>query len=287
MDNLKVILIDFKNGLFDSIIGINVIISVLKQPTNPQSKNVLKRIWQCCLLSFFLLISMFMFKFSLHVLSYSVAFVFGPPERRGLTWEYLERVLDSLFSIFWIMPLICISRIVTTFWFQDIADTSFKGRPQPFRSISQLIADLLFSVLIQMLFLAQAHLFHLFFPIGFVGELICILHISLLYSLYSFEYKWFSMGWELHRRLYYIERQWIYFFGFGLPLALITNYTSSLYLNTALFSLLFPLFILSANETTSLPASKREVTQKLPFFSLVVWASNKLLFVVQLFFRAA
>ena len=138
-------------------------------------------------------LSMFMFNYALKCLYLIVTFVFGSQDNSGSTWAWLEPTLSYLFSAFWVLPLIFLSRIVTAFWFQDIADTSFKGRPQPFRSISQLIADLLFSLLIQMLFLMQANLFYLF-PIAYIGEGISLLHVSLLYSLYSFEYKWFNMG---------------------------------------------------------------------------------------------
>lgn len=44
----------------------------------------------------------------------------------------------------------------------------------------------------------------------------------MLYSLYAFEYKWCKIGWELHKRLLFIETNWAYFIGFGLPLSIIT-----------------------------------------------------------------
>lgn len=35
------------------------------------------------------------------------------------------------------------------------------------------------------------------------------------------------MGWELHKRLAFIETNWAYFLGFGLPLAILTHLPNS------------------------------------------------------------
>ncbi|CAG2204453.1 EI24 [Mytilus edulis] len=110
----------------------------------------------------------------------------------------------------------------------DIADAAYvksRGKPQ-LLYISTLIADMSFSLLIQALFLIQSTA-AIFLPIPMVGTVVGLIHMCLLHSLYSFEYKWFNMGWEVHKRLQYIENRWPYFCGFGLPLALVTSFHSS------------------------------------------------------------
>lgn len=113
--------------------------------------------------------------------------------------------------------------------FQDIADLAYKhsrGRPVFAQSISKLVADAIFSIIIQLLFLIQATVTS-YVPISLVGYILSMVQMCLLYSLYAFEYKWFNMGWELHKRLTFIETNWPYFIGFGLPLTVCTQIGNS------------------------------------------------------------
>jgi len=85
-------------------------------------------------------------------------------------------------------------------------------------------------------------------PLTYISDVLFLLHMTLLYSLYSFEYKWVQMGWPLHHRLAFLETNWPYFVGFGLPLALLTWWPNDFYLSGCIFSIVFPLFIIAGNE---------------------------------------
>ena len=80
-----------------------------------------------------------------------------------------------------------------------------------------------------------------------IGNFLGLLHMAMLYALYSFEYKWiyqgkpchtqkvdwFSLhvlylGWIIHQRVNFVEKNWPYFLGFGLPLAILTSISNSL-----------------------------------------------------------
>ncbi|XP_054260830.1 etoposide-induced protein 2.4 homolog [Macrosteles quadrilineatus] len=250
-------------------------LQTLKKQEEPK---ILQRTLQCCLLNGGVFwFSLVLFEYVLlPTLRQVLYMVFGPSSATGrAVWSWMEPFLHLTFSTFWVLPIFLLSKVVNALWFQDIADSAYRhtrGTPQQFSSISKLVADTLFSVLVQFLFLAQTTLVGLL-PIPVLAEALSLVHMCLLYSLYSFEYKWFNMGWELHRRLTYIENNWPYFIGFGLPLAVLTGYHPSYIISGCIFSILFPLFIISGNEADPVT---NVCDTRLKLFSPVITISNAL-----------
>ena len=85
-------------------------------------------------------------------------------------------------------------------------------------------------------FLLQTVLSYL---IPVVGPATSFIHLSWLYSLYCFEYKWSLAGWSLERRLAHLEQNWAYFAGFGSPFTLATFFVPN-FVSKGIFALLFP-----------------------------------------------
>lgn len=241
---------------------------------NKKEPTVKQRLFQCSLWNGgVFLTSIVLFHWALlPCLLWFTELIFAGSENLNITWLWISSLLSWIFGALWILPLFVISKIVNCMWFQDIADAAYvksRGRPTPI-NLSVLVADLLFSVLLQAFFLIQSTL-ATFLPIPGVGYLVGFIHMSLLYSLYAFEYKWFNMGWKVHKRLAYIESYWPYFLGFGIPLAFLTSMSASAVISGCIFSILFPLFILSANDAEE---SSQVCHSPLRLFAPVVMITN-------------
>ncbi|KAM0733388.1 Etoposide-induced protein 2.4-like protein [Formica fusca] len=246
---------------------------------NQQRKSmVMRRTLQCCALNggvFWASTAVFEYGL-LPFVKYSLTVLFGhSPGMALIVWSWIQPFLSLIFGTIWVLPLFLLSKIVNSLWFQDIADSAYRyrqGRPLLLSSVSRLIADTLFSVLVQALFLGQGMLVSKV-PLPLLGDILALVHMCLLYALYAFEYKWFNMGWELHKRLTFIEGNWPYFLGFGMPLAVLTQLPSSYVTSGCVFSILFPLFIISGNEAEPVTGA---CDCQLKLFSPVIAIANTL-----------
>ncbi|XP_066928005.1 etoposide-induced protein 2.4 homolog [Clytia hemisphaerica] len=291
-------------GLKDSILGLIVLTKIDSEEKErdgrppsrrstrqrqPDKKKVqiLPLLAQSCLLNGgALLVSVLVFEgYIIPAVQYIMVFVSSFFIRdNGLQsslWSYVEPVMKYTFQYLWVIPLFWLSKILNCIWFVEIADGAYRkkyGRPVSslisskdniFKVISKSMADFLFSILVEIFFLIQAQLVGL---IPVFGTTLLYVHMSLLYSLYAFEYTWSNLGWTVVRRVGFIETYWPYFTGFGFLLSVLTYISTSTIASAGIFGTVFPVFILSALEAKP----HEECEYPLRLFSLVIWLTNKL-----------
>ena len=97
------------------------------------------------------------------------------------------------------------------------------GKPVTPTRVSTFIADLVFSIIVQIIFLIQCQLVAQF-PVDGINFVLEVLHCSLIHSWYAFEYKWLNFGWDIKQRLLQLHTFWPYYVGFGVPMHLVVTY---------------------------------------------------------------
>lgn len=207
-------------------------------------------------------------------------------------WVRVETILSSIFNGLWLLPLFIVSKIVCSFWFNEVAENCYyitykkKVQNQP---ISIFMADLLFSVLVQLVFMLSCNLI-MQFPIYGANYTLNLIHCSLLHAWYAFEYKWINFGWDFKKRILQLHVFWPYYVGFGLPMHLImtelVNYLSDYkqgILSGCLFSAFFPMMIISAISTCRELSVEKSSTITLKLFQPSVIFSDWLLVKIQSF----
>lgn len=128
-----------------------------------------------------------------------------------------------------------------------MANAAFRHRDSNSRSsasidISRAASDFLHSIVVELIFLLQA-LFFANMPkflfasavVSYFGWFLSLLYMSLLHSLYSFEYMWMSKGISMHSRLSHVERHWPYHLGYGTILTILTSLSENFFFNSCAF----------------------------------------------------
>jgi len=250
-----------------------------------EESKVIPMMMQCCFLNGgIFLLSMVIFENYLIPLTKFIAekiFVLLTGKRESPVWLWIEPIMSYTFGSLWVIPLFWLSKILNSLWFLEIADVAYRrkhGRPLTsilatrtdsiFKYLSKLMSDFLFSIVLESLFLCQANMISL---IPVIGPPFTFLHLSLLYSLYAFEYTWMNFGWGVVKRISYIENHWPYFLGFGFLLSFLSTMSSTV-VSGCLFGVLFPLFILSGLEAR--PSEERDYPIRV--FSMAIWLTNTL-----------
>lgn len=168
----------------------------------------------------------------------------------------IDQLADILYKVLWVYPIYTISRVLNIQWYQDIADHAYsfnrggKKRAVPFLFSRwvKLMAQQLYGCLLVVSYLLQALVLS---TLPIIGKPLWIIHACWLYAFYCFEYRWMSDGWKMERRLEFLENNWPYFAGFGLPATLLAMAFPD-YVSSGVPAFTYPIFIILA--TISNPA---------------------------------
>jgi etoposide-induced 2.4 mRNA len=201
------------------------------------------------------------------------SFAQGPSQAEDVR-DRVDGFVFLLYQALWMYPIYCISFILNTIWYQEIADDAYlqlHGKPNP-TPVADMIRDELYRAILVAFFLLQTVLSYL---IPVVGPVASFIHLGWLYSLYCFEYKWSLAGWSLEKRLAHLEQNWAYFAGFGSPFTLATFFVPN-FVSKGIFALLFPVFLLLAIACDPVSESD-DPSRKLPIFRFSRWWSLQLL----------
>lgn len=215
---------------------------------SPKIKNKLVKIW--CLNLVLIFGSMLIFEIVSWLLS-------SIDHRIILALEYIYYTLL-------VYPTYLISLLLNGHWYNKISQEAFSMRSKEIlkdnarqkpnatgnsltRKLQKLdpltrLSNDLYRLLLGIIYLIQTSLITRF---PFIGQILFLISISWLYSLYSFEYVWAIFDFSQQDRLNYFSKRWLYFIGYGLPLALCTLFVKTL-LRDVIFAIVFPLLIVNS-----------------------------------------
>eukprot|EP00123_Amoebidium_parasiticum_P012878 comp21629_c0_seq1/m.30367 comp21629_c0_seq1/g.30367 ORF comp21629_c0_seq1/g.30367 comp21629_c0_seq1/m.30367 type:complete len:305 (-) comp21629_c0_seq1:304-1218(-) len=212
-------------------------------------------------------------------LVYSISFIHpSTTENLDVHVETAASIFQFTYYVLWVYPVYCISFILNSIWYQDIATIAHKAldsgatprqqsRPTSVvQAISTQIADLVYTLSLELLLALQVMATNV---LPAIGPPLSFFLMSWLYALYCFEYKWMNAHWPVERRLEFIETRWPYFAGFGMPFACCTFFFPA-FVNGGVFAMLYPMYIIMATRARVEveEAQPRAVIGRLAVFAL-------------------
>lgn len=248
-----------------------------------RSKAIRVRALQCFLLNGVIFLgSIVLFNWALEPALCVLRSIIQDDEFFG-TWatDFIGVSVSLMYKILWIYPIYCISFILNTVMYQDIADSAFsmlqQKKPKETPPLARLIEEA-YRVMVTLAYIVEMDLLYL---VPMVGPALYFVHSCWLASVYCFEYRWVHDRWSSNARVDHFERHWLYFSGFGFPVSFVSFWCPQ-FIDTGVFALLFPLCVLTATtaKPQALQRSPRQL-RRVPIFFVVQHASCYLLRVVE------
>ena len=186
--------------------------------------------------------------------------------------EFISGFFAVLYKVMWIYPLYGISFVLNIFMYKDIAGCALQTTKRPAGSTKTPCTsqkDILngamqepWRTVVNLVYLLQMQLLAC---IPVFGPLLYFLHSCWMASIYCFEYRWGHQQWSANARAEHVEGHWMYFFGFGFPVSIVT-YVCPRFIDGGVFAVLFPLFVLTA---TDAEPKAVKCPKKVPIFMMV------------------
>ncbi|KAI8076133.1 etoposide-induced protein 2.4-domain-containing protein [Thamnidium elegans] len=118
-----------------------------------------------------------------------------------------------------------------------------QAKQQKQKTTTSVVETMASTILTIILYLNAGIFAALLYKLPFIGLISSFLMNCIISSYYCFEYQWIYQGWNLEKRLSYMEKHWAYFLGFGFPATVITFFLTFLR-SGAVFSIIYPFFII-------------------------------------------
>lgn len=202
-------------------------------------------------------------------LQVSIVELFVDQEDDAWAAEFVASSFSMLYKVLWIYPIYCISFVLNTVMYQEVADSALtlthRQPPPSALPLFERLIDETFRVLLNLVYVIQINLLY-YLPV--VGAPLYFVHSCWLASIYCFEYRWVHHRWDSKKRLDYFEENWLYFAGFGFPVSFV-SFLCPRFVDAGVFALLFPICILTASAAEPRELKKPARLRRLPIFFVV------------------
>jgi hypothetical protein len=191
--------------------------------------------------------------------------------------SYFLVIGKYFYYIFWLVPVYILCNIITSFWIDEIYQESLemiednkniKVEGQDFLTIISNQIERILIVMCFAIFISLINFFS-FIPGVFILKYVAL---SILNSLYVFEYILLQKYIRNYNTImYFIENKFFYFLGFGMILTVIINIIQSVTINSSIFLIAFPFFLITSVKVNSIRFQEYKDIDKnnLIFFYLI------------------
>lgn len=244
--NLQVVINDILCGIWDSFKIFNIWGVISK------NSKILNNLTNCFILNGLLFIGSMILYF--YLIEPTIEFIAD----KFFILGFFLTIGKYFYYIFWLIPVFLLCNIITSFWIDEIYyeslsviqnDNQIKIQGQ---DLVTAVANQIERLLIVVSFLIFIFIINFFTFLPGVSILKYIT-LSILNSLYVFEYILLQNYIKDYKSIiYFIEDKLFYFLGYGLLLTIMINVVNSVTINSSIFLMAFPLFLISSIQVSKL-----------------------------------